>query len=358
MRKGGKDEDPLGGINIEDVFSAMQTLASRELFEAAPFVAGWHPMVESLDTVELRFKVEHGIPETTQQVNGSIARNIDSAIQDQVNQKRSGRKVGDEVRRMVEESLRHLKSQVSGGGEQSGGGHLFRATCQTMVKKLISLVRLKPEDRARVDYLRPLVRHAFHSGTSIATLNYDTAVEIAAQAEGIRVDSCIGMGASSEEEAENCVTLLKPHGSINWCSANAFYVRDVLPETHISTADEEEMRKPSYVPAVIFGLRNKLTAEGPFLTLFSRFRDELKRADELVIIGYSFRDHHVNESIASWFNRNPARTIILVTPDKGWAKQSEFAGKLACLADTGSRLRVLPETAKCAIPKLFPIAAT
>ena len=118
------------------------------------------------------------------------------------------------------------------------------------------------------------------------------------------------------------------------------------------------MGKKGYSPSVIFGQRNKLTAEGPFLDLFSRFQDALMVANELVIIGYSFRDHHVNESIARWFNCESTRTITLVTPDSKWAKQSEFAGRLVRLAAAGGRVRVVPETATQAIPALFPVSDT
>lgn len=356
MQKGAKGDDPLSGVNIEDVFNAMQTLASRQLFEAAPFVAGWHPMVEELDTVSLRSNLKHSVPETRQTVNASIARDIDSAISDLVQQRHSSRQVGKKVQRMVEDSLRNLRSEVSGGGDRSGDGRVFRATCDAMVKKLISLVWLKSEDRDRVEYLRPLVRYAFENSVFIATLNYDTTIEVATQAEGLFVHSFMGEVAHSEEEAENCINLLKPHGSIDWCSNKSFFPDDVLPQARVLRADPAEMGKRDYTPAVIFGQRNKLTAEGPFLSFFSLFQAQLMRAKELVIIGYSFRDDHVNESIAAWFNLDSTRTIILVTPDSLWAKQSEFADRLGRLTTAGGRVRVVPKTAKEAIPTLFSVA--
>ena len=358
MEKGVQDENPFYGVNIEDVFNAMQILAGRQLFEAAPFVAAWHPMVEELDTIELNFKVRHDLSGVAQGINASTARNIDSAISDLVQRQRSTRQVGNEIRKMVESSLRNLHSEVSGGGDRPGGGRLFRATCNTMVQKLISLVWLKAEDWVRVEYLRPLVRHAFQHDVRIATLNYDTTIEVAAQAEGLFVNSYMGEAATSEAEALRTINLLKLHGSINWCSGKSLFPDDALPETHVTTADAEQMGKQGYNPSVIFGQRNKLTAEGPFLRFFARFREQLNEARELVIIGYSFRDHHVNESIAAWFNRGPARTIILVTPDAQWAKQSEFAVRLGQLATKGQRVRVVAETAAQAIPTLFPVTDT
>ena len=352
MQKGAKGEDPLSGVNIEDVFNAMQTLATRQLFEAAPFVAGWHPIVEELDTVELRINVKHELSETTQQINGGIARKIDSALSGLASQRRdSGRiEVGNDIRIMVEQSLRNLRSRASGGGDKPGEGRVFRATCDKMIQKLISLVWLKQEDVSRVEYLRLLVRYAFQTEMPIATLNYDTTIEVAAQAEGLPVFTYMGGESSSGEGAAKSIMLLKLHGSINWCSGKSLFRDDVLPETHVVAADTTAMGTEGYTPSVIFGQRNKLTAEGPFLRLFSRFQEELVRATELLIIGYSFRDEHINESIAAWLNRDSTRTIILVTPNSQWAKQSEFADRLGRLGTPGGRVRVIQETAAQAIP--------
>src|SRR5712672_1571295 len=107
----------------------------------------------------------------------------------------------------------------------------------------------------------------------------------------------MGEKPSSAQDGAKSITLLKLHGSINWCSGKASFPHDVLPETHVVPADEKAMGTEGYTPSVIFGQRNKLTAEGPFLSLFSRFQEELIRANELLIIGYSFRDDHINESI-------------------------------------------------------------
>ena len=68
MQQGANNQDPLAGVNIEDVFNAKQTLASRDLLEAAPFVAGWHPFVEQLDNVAVRPTVKNHLSTATQGV--------------------------------------------------------------------------------------------------------------------------------------------------------------------------------------------------------------------------------------------------------------------------------------------------
>jgi SIR2-like domain len=71
---------------------------------------------------------------------------------------------------------------------------------------------------------------------------------------------------------------------------------------------------------VIFGGRNKLTAEGPFLDLLMRFKDALMDANRLIVIGYSFRDDHINHLVLSWLRgqseRSDRQMVIIDTQSK------------------------------------------
>ena len=53
-------------------------------------------------------------------------------------------------------------------------------------------------------------------------------------------------------------------------------------------------------PAVIFGQGNKLRSEGPFMAMLMEFERQVGAARNLVVIGYSFRDAHVNAVIRRW----------------------------------------------------------
>ena len=114
-----------------------------------------------------------------------------------------------------------------------------------------------------------------------------------------------------------------------------------------------EIRKGHNSPAVVFGQRNKLTAEGPFLDLLFAFRQELERAGRLTVIGYSFRDPHVNEYLAQWINASPEHRFRIVDPGFQNSKES-FAGALQrhCQA----RLEVISEKAEAVLGALFPAA--
>jgi hypothetical protein len=108
------------------------------------------------------------------------------------------------------------------------------------------------------------------------------------------------------------VKLIKLHGSANWRSENG--TTRALPASEMQEVlsgqwpyEEVLFRRFPYransveeLPAVIFGGKNKLTAEGPFLDLFYQFRDAIRERTELIVIGYSFRDDHVNHVVSSW----------------------------------------------------------
>ena len=79
----------------------------------------------------------------------------------------------------------------------------------------------------------------------------------------------------------------------------------------VETPDPENEHRE---PALVFGQRGKLRPDGPFLSLLAEFESELTTADQLLVIGYSFRDEHVNEVIRRWTLEDSSRTIQIVDP--------------------------------------------
>lgn len=84
-----------------------------------------------------------------------------------------------------------------------------------------------------------------------------------------------------------------------------------MPRIQINEKPREAVHR-GYEPAVIFGSGNKLTAEGPFLEILLAFRERLDKCREMVVIGYSFSDEHINDAIWRWLNRNPAHTLRVI----------------------------------------------
>lgn len=180
------------------------------------------------------------------------------------------------------------------------------------------------------------------------TLNYDDGLEIALKAAvgEINLKWTTGFGDSGWrprlfEEPGFQAYLYKLHGSIDW-------VRD--PKLGIcsvrwpAAVDSEEL--PSdYESLLIFGTDVKVQALDPFLTLLYLFQQRLRNAPFLVIIGYGFRDAHINGMIAEALQSDPRMKAIVVNPtdlSELLPQSSEFA-RLVGIED---RLRAIRSSAK------------
>jgi hypothetical protein len=151
-------------------------------------------------------------------------------------------------------------------------------------------------------------------GLTVATLNYDLAVEGAAAVTEAGVTSGIEGWIQTGRWTwpEGGIRLLKLHGSIDWVWAHADRVEGFLPGNtiEVTTSPTDDARDP----VIVFGQRGKLTAEGPFLGLLAEFEALLAKTERLVVIGYSFRDDHVNGLIRRWTAEDITRTILVVDP--------------------------------------------
>src|SRR5437762_240144 len=172
FQQGIKGQDPLeGGVNVEELFNAVQLLAERNSLEAAPFVGSWHSMVQELDQVRssppqldrLYRRIYEGV---TKEILNALPRSppafgdrdIDHELQQTIKntvesmvKNRSvsyssvsvGRKIGDYVMQITKDWMDRLKSQHPHGGydfqrefhdaieqmrDRPGAGELFEQT--------------------------------------------------------------------------------------------------------------------------------------------------------------------------------------------------------------------------------------
>jgi hypothetical protein len=102
---------------------------------------------------------------------------------------------------------------------------------------------------------------------------------------------------------------------------------------------------------VIFGGRNKLTAEGPFLDLLVKFQSVLSENSHLIVVGYSFRDQHINRCIRRWLARDRSRCLTIV--ERQGALEADNLFYKACAHDLGERLTFDPIGAEEGIAKYF-----
>ncbi|HST68099.1 MAG TPA: SIR2 family protein [Solirubrobacterales bacterium] len=217
----------------------------------------------------------------------------------------------------------------------------------------------------RVSYLDPLVRWAADPArATVATLNYDRAIEVAGAGAGLEVHTGIGRWVQTGRWGwpATGLRLLKLHGSIDWVWEDDPPGRGRLPSRVVvqTEAWDDEARPPT----VVFGARGKLRAEGPFLAALTEFEEQLGKADRLVVIGYSFRDDHVNQVVRRWTFDGAGRKIVIVDP--GFPRHPARDGADAPFRDQllshlgaprenrGTSLEVIRKDAREALPTLFP----
>lgn len=219
---------------------------------------------------------------------------------------------------------------------------------------------------APTGYLAALVRADL---VGIATLNFDTLVETAAEACG----AAVATGADDWEGAfrwsipRDATPLLKLHGSLDWRSIVRGW--GPIPRSGLETMsrDAEHRFDGSGIYSDLrFGLENKLTQDGTMPALLSAFSELLGNSDLVVAVGYGFRDVHVDVALDRWAASDESRRLLVVDPTRD-------PSDLEALENSGSawfghtvaglrhdvwlgreeRVRVLDESAETAFKSLF-----
>ena len=275
---------PVESVDVERVISAVEMLAERDELEVAPFVQSWHPAVSSVGAPRPNFPAFFG---------GDFLSAIEAKSE-----------------RSVETLLRTAILSQSAATNTDVYSNLLRE----LVRALVDVLRIEDPERTR--YLAPLFDLASaQGGLAVATLNYDLSVETCGEllSHPVRthIEEWIGKGHIAAAFPPSGVHLFKLHGSINWVAKRGQNQQGTMPEPRIEPTDNLDFHD---MPAVIFGQRGKLRTDGPYLDLLASFIDALHDAEHLLVIGYSFRDDHVNEVLRKWINVDPARTITVIDP--------------------------------------------
>jgi SIR2-like domain len=235
-------------------------------------------------------------------------------------------------------------------------------------RMIIELRRQLATTSKQISYLRPLLYAAQDpEQLRIVTLNYDRSIEVAGTAFGLPATTGIRewMLTGVWSWPKQGVCLLKLHGSIDWVWVDDPPSRVRLPSRFVTEASP--LARDSGEPALIFGLREKLRAEGPFLSALTEFESWLSSAQRLTVIGYSFRDDHVNQIIRRWTYEHHHRELVVVDPslpNKGQMAEAPMTFRtslLSHLSQSGppggpeTKLRLVHATAARALGQLFPL---
>lgn len=346
--------NPYNGVNVEEVFNAILLLADRQSLEVAPFIGSWDDTIASLDrsipfnpninklNEEIYKSVTDTISKAFPSSSVSFSENkVDAALQKAVESIIKGKNpsssalIGRSIHDYLNTTMknwfdnmnrkrpnssssfgREFSRAIHANEEISSEGKVFEETAELMIINLINLVWVNQPDN--VEYLSPIIDFSRNQKRlCIATLNYDNAIELLASSNSFHCSTGISSWSETGEfrMEEEGVFLLKLHGSIDWeLIRNQRSDNKPIPQSIIKISNPKEVTLRYYRPAVIFGQRNKLTAEGPFLDLIRAFQKELSQTERLIIVGYSFRDPHINEFLIQWLNNSTERQITIVDP--------------------------------------------
>ena len=131
-------------------------------------------------------------------------------------------------------------------------------------------------------------------------------------AEGFRLvgrDWVFERDTLQQQMASSRMTLVRLHGSIRWRrhrdSKEVRYAAD--PGFPLPYTGQE--------PCLIYpGGKFDLIEKEPWASLFEIFKKELQNAQVLLIIGYSFRDGHVNQLLLEGMDANSSLQILAANP--------------------------------------------
>lgn len=348
FKAGGTNRDPFKGINVEDLFNAVMLLSERMTLEVSPFVNSWHPLVDAYDREQPfdDWQIRDAFEGIFEQISRNIQRAADGYSVDSIRWDSFNKKFAKAVKSIEREP---------------GNGKVFRQTAEIMTTLLAKYVWI--DDPDKVSYLQPLANSRWNGDRLvIATLNYDNTIELAANVNGVCCNTGIEVWSKKGQFdfEDKGLHLIKLHGSIDWSKKYIEYAKDrPMPHIVISKIDSLQtyLRGFNYgfediKPAVIFGQRNKLTTEGPFLELLRAFQLELSRSEHLVVIGYSFRDSHINTYLSNWLNESVENRVSIVDPFFNSSSES-YMGYLGRLTrGDKAQVRIIRQKTSESIPEL------
>ena len=332
--------------DIERVLDATHQLRDRDDLELTPFISAWNPAILALR-------------ESSFANSGPVIAKM--AVSELSRIDRFGTIDHRDLVDCLEHAFRTLADEL-GDDKNPPNWIPFEKLRMFLINKLIELVWLNSSDN--LSYLKPLIKNGQHGSIIIATLNYDNTIEMKALEESVPIETGIQSWITTGllGNAPNGIELIKLHGSLDWVWREpSVFNSERPPHKYICQLQADEMKDRfksvnsgtihlDGSPAIIFGGRNKLTAEGPFLDLLIQFRKRLLENDRLIVIGYSFRDNHINALIEFWLRRTDVHMTIIDRPN-GTVVDNEFVAELPM--EFRSRIKYEPSGAETGIATHF-----
>jgi hypothetical protein len=310
-RNAKNGQSPFSNINIEDVYDGLKRLLNRDGDILSEFVSGWDPISASSSKP---FDAPDFARNLSSIFSFSERRSLDRSAQMNVNQ------------RSLEQTVSEL--------QRCFGGDLYQYRGASLEPFLTTLASILSVQTAQTKYMEHFLAKHCDNIKCIATLNYDQLVEVSLD----KIDRKVDLGLTYWNEKRfvrfhgKSPKLIKLHGSTNWFIRNddeIVFNGDLTPSVYAPSR------------AIIFGGQSeKLVPYGPFLHLRHQFHQFLQDSSCLLVIGYSFRDLHLNALIRSWIATRQNGKIIIVDPGDFAGDRSVFRYARKLDYDSNTKMRV------------------
>lgn len=195
-----------------------------------------------------------------------------------------------------------------------------------LLKQAIQMfIRTKCEKVKTVDYLSPLEGMSENQQLKIFTLNYDGTVEIFCENKRIKCTDGFDPDWNIDLFDRNIrIHLYKLHGSLYWFRTQSNKTIKV-PIKGLRIPDVKYLTDESISEMMIYPSLEKNKQLGVYSWLSQTFKSELSRSDICVIVGYSFRDEDIRESIIEALSTNPNLWLVLISPNASKHKSRVFS---------------------------------
>ncbi|MFI5344640.1 MAG: SIR2 family protein, partial [Chlamydiales bacterium] len=164
----------------------------------------------------------------------------------------------------------------------------------------------------------PTLRASTNIELTIASTNYDRAIEITAARLSLSLDDGFDDFAGKEFaqwrgfQNNGGITLLKLHGSTDWYRAendNILKLRHPMPLFgKLKILPEEYLQHPLH-SALVLPSREKVITLTPFPAIAAEFRQKAKATDIAIFLGSSLRDPHMRDVCVTCASTKPTFII-------------------------------------------------
>lgn len=185
-------------------------------------------------------------------------------------------------------------------------------------------IRKKCEEIKTTEYLWTIKSLVQSKPINIFTLNYDGTIEIFCEKNGIVITDGFDPYWNYENFGkESEVNLFKLHGSLYWIKTESGKLIKI-PIKGLEISNLKYLTDERVSEMMIYPTLQKNKQMGIYSWLNQKFKDELKISDLCVIIGYSFRDEDVKETLIESLLGNPNLWFLLVSPNASSHKKTHF----------------------------------